>query len=194
MLARVYSSSVLGIDPYIVEVEVNIEYQAFRYTTVGLPEAAVRESKERVISAIKNSGFRFPPKNYTVNLAPADVKKEGSAFDLAIAVGILAALGYVDYQKLQKFVMLGELALDGTLRDVKGALPISVGVRESEYGGLILPAQNAREAAITNDVEVIPVHNLLEAVQFLNNQLDIPPMVVDVEALFAEKQNYALDF
>ena len=194
MLARVYSSSVLGIDPYIVEVEVNIEYQAFRYTTVGLPEAAVRESKERVISAIKNSGFRFPPKNYTVNLAPADVKKEGSAFDLAIAVGILAALGYVDYRKLQKFVMLGELALDGTLRDVKGALPISVGVRESEYGGLILPAQNAREAAITNDVEVIPVHNLLEAVQFLNNQLDIPPMVVDVEALFAEKQNYALDF
>lgn len=194
MLARVFSSSVLGIDPYIVEVEVNIEYQAFRYTTVGLPEAAVRESKERVISAIKNSGFRFPPKNYTVNLAPADVKKEGSAFDLPIAVGILAALGYVDQEKLADYVMLGELALDGTLRDVKGALPISVGVRESEHSGLILPAQNAREAAITNEVEVIPVNNLLDAIQFLNHQKDIEPLSVDVDAIFAEKQNYPLDF
>ena len=193
MLARVLSSSLIGIDPYLVEVEVNVEGQAFRYNTVGLPEMAVRESKERVISAIKNSGFRFPPKAYTINLAPADVKKEGSAFDLPIAIGILAALGIVIHEDLDDYVMLGEVSLDGSLRPIKGALPSAVGVHENKLKGLILPAQNAKEAAVTGDVDVIPVSTLLDAVLFLNGEKYIEPMEVDAELLFSEAQNYQVD-
>ena len=111
MLAHVFSSALIGIDPYLVDVEVNVEGHAFRYSTVGLPELAVRESKERVISAIKNTGYTFPPKAYTINLAPANVKKEGSAFDLPIAIGILAALGMVDHTDLNDYVLIGELSL-----------------------------------------------------------------------------------
>ena len=193
MLARVLSSSLIGIDPYLVEVEVNVEGHAFRYSTVGLPELAVRESKDRVISAIKNSGFRFPPKAYTINLAPADIKKEGSAFDLPIAIGILAALGIVMHEDLEDYVLMGELSLDGTLRSVKGALPSAVGVHEHELKGLILPAQNAREAAVTGNIDVIPVNTLLEAIRFLNGETIIDPLEVNAEHLFSEAQNYNVD-
>ncbi len=194
MLARVLSSSLIGIDPYLVEVEVNVEGHAFRYSTVGLPELAVRESKERVISAIKNSGYKFPPKAYTINLAPADIKKEGSAFDLPIAIGILAALGVVIHEDLDDYVLLGELSLDGTLRPVKGALPSAVGVKEHKLKGLILPAQNAREAAVTGNIDVIPVHTLLDAILFLNGEKHIEPIEVDPELLFSNAQNYPVDF
>ncbi len=193
MLARVLSSSLIGIDPYLVEVEVNVEGHAFRYNTVGLPELAVRESKERVISAIKNSGYKFPPKAYTINLAPADIKKEGSAFDLPIAIGILAALGAVNHEDLEDYVLMGELSLDGTLRPVKGALPSAVGVHESHLNGLILPAANAREAAITGDIDVIPVNTLLDAILFLNGEKYIEPLEVDADLLFSEAQNYPVD-
>ena len=193
MLARVLSSSLMGIDPYLVEVEVNVEGQAFRYSTVGLPELAVRESKDRVISAIKNSGFRFPPKAYTINLAPADIKKEGSAFDLPIAIGILATLGLVMHEDLDDYVLLGELSLDGTLRPVKGALPCAVGVHANKLKGLILPAQNAREAAVTGNIDVIPVNTLLEAILFLNGEKFIAPIVVDAQELFSQAQIYHVD-
>ncbi len=193
MLARVISSSLIGIDPYLVEVEVNVEGQAFRYSTVGLPELAVRESKDRVISAIKNSGFRFPPKAYTINLAPADIKKEGSAFDLPIAIGIMAALGIVIHEDLEDYVLMGELSLDGTLRAVKGALPSAVGVHKHQMKGLILPAQNAREAAVTGNIDVIPVNTLLEAIRFLNGELIIEPIEVDAELLFTQAQTYPVD-
>ncbi|NQV49704.1 MAG: YifB family Mg chelatase-like AAA ATPase [Candidatus Marinimicrobia bacterium] len=193
MLARVLSSSLIGIDPYLVEVEVNVEGQAFRYSTVGLPELAVRESKDRVISAIKNSGFKFPPKAYTINLAPADIKKEGSAFDLPIAIGILAALGMVMHQDLDDYVLLGELSLDGTLRPVKGALPSAVGVKANKLKGLILPACNAREAAVTGEIDVIPVNTLLDAILFLNGEKLIEPIHVDPEELFSQSQTYSVD-
>lgn len=193
MLARVFSSSLIGIDPYLVEVEVNVEGHAFRYSTVGLPELAVRESKERVISAIKNSGYKFPPKAYTINLAPADIKKEGSAFDLPIAIGILAALGHVIHEDLDDYVLLGELSLDGTLRPVKGALPSAVGVHECKMKGLILPRQNAREAAVTGDIDVIQVDTLLEAILFLNGEKYIKPLEVDAKLLFSEAQSYQVD-
>lgn len=193
MLARVLSSSLIGIDPYLVEVEVNVEGHAFKYNTVGLPELAVRESKERVISAIKNSGFRFPPKRYTINLAPADIKKEGSSFDLPIAIGILAALGIVIHEDLEEYVLMGELSLDGTLRGVKGALPSAVGVHRHAMRGLILPAQNAREAAVTGNIEVIPVNTLLDAIRFLNGEQNIEPLMVDAEHLFSQAQNYPVD-
>ncbi|MCF7824366.1 MAG: YifB family Mg chelatase-like AAA ATPase [Candidatus Marinimicrobia bacterium] len=193
MLARVLSSSLIGIDPYLVEVEVNVEGHAFHYNTVGLPELAVRESKERVISAIKNSGFIFPPKAYTINLAPADIKKEGSAFDLPIAIGILAALGAIVHEQLEDYALLGELSLDGSLRPIKGALPSAVGVHEHQLKGLILPAQNAREAAVTGDVDVIPVASLLDAILFLNGEKHIEPLEVDAELLFSKSQNYPVD-
>ena len=194
MLARAYSSSLIGIEPYIVQVEVNVEYFSFRYYTVGLPDAAVRESEKRVIAAIKNSGFKFPMRHYTINLAPADIRKDGSAFDLAIAMGILAALGEVDAEQLAKYVMLGELSLDGTLRPIQGALPASVGVSEAGMHGMLLPAQNAREAAVTDDIEVIPTTSLTDAVQYLNGDLEIEAMAVDQKALFEDAHNYLVDF
>jgi magnesium chelatase family protein len=194
MLSKTLSMSIVGIDPLLIEIEVSIEFQSFRYNTVGLPEAAVRESKERVISAIKNSGFRFPPKNYTINLAPADVKKEGSAFDLPIAVGILAALGMVSPVGLAQYTMLGELSLDGTLRPIKGALPAAVGTREHGLRGLIVPAMNAKEAAITNEIDIIPVVSLLEVIQFLNNELEREPYIVNTEELFNQASQSEFDF
>jgi len=194
MLARVYSSAVLGIEPYLVEVEVSVEFNAFHYTTVGLPEAAVKESKERVITAIKSSGFRFPPKNYTVNLSPADVKKEGSAFDLPIAIGILTALGYVRPDLLENFILLGELSLDGSLRSIKGALPCAIGARRNGKRGLLVPAENASEAAITEEVAVYPARSLLETVRFLNGELKLEPVKVQLEELFKQARNYAVDF
>jgi len=193
MLARVFSSALIGINPYIVEVEVNVEGHAFKYATVGLPELAVRESKERVISAIKNTGFKFPPKAYTINLAPANIKKEGSAFDLPIAIGILAALGAVDQTDLEDYVLMGELSLDGTLRPVNGALPSAVGVRDNHMQGLIVSAENAREAAVTDEIDVIPVHTLREAINFLNGEFLINPLKVDLQDLFTQSQTYDVD-
>lgn len=194
MLARSYSSSLIGIQPYIVQVEVNAEYNAFKYFTVGLPDAAVRESEKRVIAAIKNSGFRFPLKHYTINLAPADIKKDGSSFDLAIAVGILAAIGDVDAASLQDVVLLGELSLDGSLKPVKGALPASVGVREAQLEGMILPVQNAREAAVTEDLSVYPAASLQEAVRHLSGERRISALQVDQQALFEDAHHYIVDF
>ena len=193
MLSRVLSSALIGIEPYLVEVEVNVEGQAFKYATVGLPELAVRESKERVISAIKNTGYRFPPKSYTINLAPADIKKEGSAFDLPIAIGILAALGMVIHEDLDDYVLLGELALDGSLRPIKGALPSAVGVESNHKKGLILPAHNAREAAVTGGIEVIPVTTLQEAILYLNGEKYIEPLKIDTNQLFRQSQKYPVD-
>src|SRR3990172_508996 len=146
MFAKVLSAAVLGIDAYIVEVEAHLEGQLPYFAIVGLPEGAVKESKERVNAAIKNSGFRFPIKRITINLAPADIKKEGSAFDLPIAVGILAAMGLVSPESLEDYLILGELSLDGSLRPIRGALPISIIAKDTNKKGIILPQVNAKEA------------------------------------------------
>ena len=146
MLAKVLSAAVLGIDAYIVKVEAHLEGNLPYFATVGLPDGAVRESKERVQAAIKNSGFRYPIKRITVNLAPADVKKEGAAFDLPIAIGILAATGQADTSLLDDYVILGELSLDGSLRPIHGVLPISVSVVQEKIRGILLPQENAKEA------------------------------------------------
>ena len=140
MLSRVFSSAILGIDAYIMEVEAHLTGTKLpSFVTVGLPEGAVKESKERVTAAIRNSGYSFPRKYITINLAPADIRKEGSAFDLPIAVGILAATGIVEPTYLDKLLLLGELALDGTLRPIKGALPIAICVRDKGIRGIVLP-------------------------------------------------------
>ena len=155
MHARVLSSAILGIDAYEVEIEANLTPRPMPlFVTVGLPEGAVKESKERVVAAIKNSEFRFPSKKVVVNLAPADIRKEGSAFDLPIAIGILAALNQVSDHYLDNLWLLGELSLDGSLRPIRGALPIAISASQSGVKGLIVPRENAREAAVAEGVRV----------------------------------------
>ncbi|RKY59941.1 MAG: hypothetical protein DRP94_02005 [Candidatus Latescibacterota bacterium] len=194
MLSRVLSSAVLGIDAYIVRVEVDLSSQVPSFSTVGLPDGAVRESKDRVAAAIKNSGFRFPLRRITVNLAPADVRKEGSAFDLPIAVGILAASGQVSTGRLEDLALLGELSLDGTLRPVRGALPIAVGVRDAGIRGLVLPKENAPEAGIVDGIEVYGLGSLEEVARFLDGEVEVPPVRVEVEEAFRGHGDYPLDF
>ena len=194
MLAKVNASAVLGIDAYIVEVEADISTGMPSFTTVGLPEGAVKESKERVTSAIKNSGFSFPVKRVTINLAPADIKKEGSAFDLPIAIGILTATGQISGGRLDRHIILGELSLDGTLRPIRGGLPIAVAVRERGFQGILLPEENAQEASIVDGLKVYPVKSLLETIQFLNGDQEITPYEVDLDSLFKEASQYSVDF
>ncbi len=194
MISRVFSASLLGIDAYMVEVEVNIEQRVPAFSVVGLPDNAVKESRERVTSAIKNSGYPFPLKKITVNLAPADIKKEGSGFDLPLAIGILAVTDVIAEEMLPEYVIVGELALDGKLRPVNGMLSIAFEAAKRGYKGVIVPADNAAEAALVEDLQVIPVSSLTEAVQFLNDELEIKPHKVDLDALFNVGSNYVIDF
>ncbi len=194
MLAKVMSAAVMGIDAYLVEVESNLEKQVPSFATVGLPDSAVRESRERVTAAIKNSGFPFPRKRITINLAPADIKKEGSAFDLPIAIGILAAAEVVTSLDLENYVILGELSLDGSLRPIHGALSIAVEIGKKKLKGIILPKENASEAAMAQNIEVIPVDSLESAVKFLNGEKSIPPFRVSLSEIFSKSRNYTFDF
>ncbi len=194
MLAKIYSAAVLGIDAYIVEVEAHLESQLPAFATVGLPDSAVRESRERVNAAIKNSNFAFPKKRITINLAPADIKKEGSAFDLPIAIGILTASGVISQDHVQDYVILGELSLDGSLRPIHGALPIAVEISKKETKGLVLPEENASEAAMAQGVKVHPVASLAEAVEFFNGVTVIEPYKVSLAEVFSSSRHYLIDF
>jgi len=184
MLARVLSSAVIGIDAYIVEVEVDISKGLPNFSTVGLPEGAVRESKERVKASIKNSGYDFPSDRITVNLAPADVKKEGSAFDLPMAIGILAATGVISGDMLSNYMVLGELSLDGLIRLVKGALSVAVKAREMNMKGIFLPLENATEAAAVEGINIFPVNVLSQVVEALAGISGLEPFHNDAEELF----------
>ena len=157
MLAKVTSGALIGIDAYPVEVEVDIAQGLPQFSTVGLPEGAVKESKDRVKSAIKNSGYDFPTRRITINLAPADIRKDGAAFDLPIAVGLLAATGAIRNIESKRYLILGELSLDGRVKPVKGVLPIAVGARTWELDGLIVPAENANEGALVDGDTIRPL-------------------------------------
>ncbi|HDP68450.1 MAG TPA: ATP-binding protein [Candidatus Marinimicrobia bacterium] len=196
MFSLVKSAAVLGIDAYVVNVECNmVNAQIPRFITVGLPEGAVKESKERVESAIKNSGYFIPLNKIVINLAPADIRKEGSAFDLPISIGILSATGRVSSQLLENYVILGELSLDGALRGIRGALPIAVSIRQdSSVEGIILPRVNAREAAIAGGLRVVGVNTLQETIDFLNGDFEPEPVAVNVTELFEERRHYEQDF
>jgi magnesium chelatase family protein len=170
MLAKVLSSAVLGVDAYLVAVEVDIALGLPTFNTVGLPDAAVKESRDRVKAAVKNSGFEFPAKRITVNLAPADIKKEGAAFDLPTAVGILAAQEIVHTDRLGRFVILGELSLDGSVRPIRGALSMAVAAREANLEGVLVPVENAPEAAVVEGLAVYGVASLQHAVALLNGE------------------------
>ncbi len=195
MLAKVVSSSTLGVDAYKVEVEADIQQQLPIFITVGLPDGAVRESKERVTAAIKNSDFVFPSKKVTINLAPADIRKEGSAFDLPIAVGILAATGQIMRDRFDQYVLLGELSLDGALRPVPGVLPMSMNFQGGNgIKGILVPQENAREASMAGTVPVFPVKSLKEAVHFLEDESTIKPHKIDIQSVFDQARKYTFDF
>ena len=194
MFVKSYASTVVGIDAVVISVEVNIGNGIGMYLS-GLPDSAVKESQERIRAAFDNSGFKMPGRKVVVNLAPADIRKEGSAFDLPIAVGILAASGQADNSRLSKYIMVGELSLDGSVVPVKGALPVAIKAREEGFTGVILPSANAGEAAVVEGLDVIGVDSLSQVVRFLCGQLQIAPARVDLQALFAADGNrYDEDF
>lgn len=195
MLSKILSCATYGVNAYLVEVETHIEKMIPGFAIVGLPDNAVRESRERITASIRNSGLAFPKTKITINLAPADIKKEGSSYDLPMAIGILAATNQVLPEVLEKFVILGELALDGTLRPVHGVLPMALEVRKRSLGGMLVPKENAKEAAMVEGVAVFPVSSLKETVEFLNGEHQVlSPLKVDVEELFMHDQKYATDF
>ena len=194
MLAKVLSAAVVGIDAILVDVEVDIAQGLPQFATVGLPDGAVKESKDRVKAALKNSGYDFPARRITANLAPADLKKEGSAFDLPISIGILAATGTITGDRLSRYILLGELSLDGSLKPVRGALPVAVAARQAGLSGVIVPKENAAEAAVVEGVEVLPAATLADVVQFLRGELELPPCQLDLEQLFIQHDDYNDDF
>jgi len=197
MLAKVYSFGLVGIEAYPIEIEVDISRGLPTVSLVGMADTAIRESKERVKSAIRNSGFNWPNERITISLAPSDVKKEGASFDLAIALGILSATQQLNSQSLNEYYILGELSLDGTLRPTRGILPISIAISKALPGqikNLILPLDNAREAALVSDVCVWPLKTLRETVEFLNNPDTVKPFKLDLTDLFKRNTGYSIDF
>ncbi len=194
MLAKVYTFSLLGIEAYPVEVEVDIASGLPNFNIVGLPDPAVREARERVTSAIKNSHFKFPTRRITVNLAPADIKKEGSSFDLPVAVGILKAIEALKSEDLRRYIILGELALDGAVRRINGVLPITLKALEQGIEAIILPQENAREAAVVKGMKVYPVETLLQVVSFLNQEVIIPPYHSDLTEVFQQASRDEVGF
>jgi len=194
MFAKVCSAAVNGIEAYPVDVEVNDGYGDTAVVIVGLPDAAVRESRDRVSTALHNSAYKFPMGRLTINLAPADVKKEGPSFDLPIALGILAASEQIETDQLENFAMVGELALTGAVRPVKGVLAIALRAKAEGRLGLLVPAENAPEAAVVQGLKVIPIENLREAATFLEGGIDLTPTRVNLDALFAPRSEDDLDF
>ncbi len=194
MYVKIFSSATMGIEAYIMEVEMDMTSGQPGLTIVGLPDAAVKESKERVRSALVNCGFAYPPKRMTLNLAPADVPKEGSALDLPIAIAILAANGLIPLERLEDSLLLGELALDGTLRPIRGALPVAMAAQKRNFKRFLLPSMNASEAAVVENLDIYPVKTLPEAFNILNGNGDIKPFTINVEHLFSQAAHYEIDF
>lgn len=194
MLVKTFGSAVYGIQAITITVEVNIA-AGTKYFIVGLPDVAIKESYFRIESALKNCGFRMPRQQVVVNMAPADIKKEGSSYDLTIATGVLSASGQIESENLDKYIIMGELSLDGSLQPIKGALPIAIQARKDGFKGFILPKQNAREAAIVNDLEVYGVESIKEVAGFFNGDLQLEPVLVNTrDEFFNSLCNYDSDF
>ena len=166
MLVKTFAAALQGISAIIVTIEVNCT-KGIQFLLVGLPDVAVRESHERIIAALQVNGYKFPRQRIVINMAPADIRKEGTAYDLPLAIGIMAAAGELDASRLEQFLLMGELSLDGTLKPIKGALPIAIKAREEGFKGLVLPAQNAREAAVVNRLEVYGASSIREVIDFI---------------------------
>ena len=191
MLIKTYGSAVFGVDATTITIEVNVD-RGINFYLVGLPDSAVKESQHRIQAALKNNDFKWPGFRITINMAPADIRKEGSAYDLPIALGVLAASSQVAMPNLSEYVIMGELSLDGGLQPINGALPIAIQARKEGFKGLIVPRENAREAAIVNDLEVYGAENIKEVVEFMNGEKTIEPTVVDTRAEFVQHLNNPL--
>ncbi len=197
MLYKTLSAAVYGIDANIIEVEVDVsgvKMNEDHFHTVGLPDAAVRESRDRVRSALKNCGYDIPPTQITINLAPADIRKEGSGFDLPMALGILGAYGGLNKKEIPDALFVGELSLDGSLRGVRGALPIAIEARRTKVKRLIVPEVNAREAAMVGGVEVYPVKSLLDVIRYINSGNGVSQLQIDTDQLLSQAQQFHVDF
>ncbi len=194
MLVKVFAAALQGINALLVTIEVNA-LRGIKFFLVGLPDNAVKESHERINSAFQYNGLRFPSKQIIVNMAPADIRKEGSAYDLPIAIGILAADGNISDSKLEKYLIMGELGLDGNLMPIKGALPIAIKAKEMGYEGIIIPTANAAEASVVDGIQVLGADNLMQVIRFLNNEEEILPYNIDFGKDFYSKQNtFPFDF
>ncbi|MBD0405083.1 YifB family Mg chelatase-like AAA ATPase [Flammeovirga sp. EKP202] len=194
MISKTFGSSVYGVDATLIEIEVNVLTGKNLYV-VGLPDSAIKESEHRVESAVKHFGYAIPRQKVVVNLAPAEAKKEGAAFDLPIALSILQSSGQIGARDFDKYIILGELSLDGKLRPIKGALPIAIEARKNGFKGFILPVENAKEAAIVNNLDVIGVSTLLEAIEFIQGDKEIQPLKIETRELFNDTlDHYEVDF
>ena len=194
MLVKVFGAAVQGIDATIVTIEVNSS-RGIKFFLVGLPDSAVKESHERIISALQVNGYKFPTRQIVVNMAPADIRKEGSSYDLPLAIGILASAEEVRSKKLSDYLIIGELSLDGSLQPIKGALPIAISARAQGFKGFILPKQNAKEAAVVNNLHVYGVENIKEVIEFFNGERELEPTIVHTrEEFFQHQDNYPYDF
>jgi magnesium chelatase family protein len=194
MLVRTFASAVTGIDAVTVTIEVNVS-RGVRFFLVGLPDSAVKESQQRIESAVRSMGYHWPGKQVVINMAPADIRKEGSSYDLPLAIGILSADEKVGTEKIDSYVLIGELSLDGTLQPVKGALPIALRAREEGFKGLVVPIKNAREAAVVEGLDVYGMEKLADVVDFFNNVKPFDPVKVDLSELFKSEANkYDVDF
>jgi magnesium chelatase family protein len=194
MLARTFGSAVYGVNAFIVTIEVVVG-QGTKFFMVGLPDSAVKESEQRVESVIKHLNYKMPRQKIVVNLAPADIRKEGTAYDLPIALGILAASGQMDGSDLDQFVIMGELSLDGKLRPIKGVLPIAIEARKNGFKGFILPKENEAEAGIVNNIEIYGVEHISEAIDFFNKRIELQPHVSDTRETFLNAYtDYEADF
>ena len=194
MLVKTFGAAVQGINATIVTIEVNVS-QGIRFLHVGLPDNAVKESHERIASAINFTGNKFPRQQIVINMAPADIRKEGSAYDLPMAIGIMAASKSIQPKELEKFVIMGELSLDGGLQPIKGVLPIAIKAREEGFKGFILPKQNAREAAVVNNLLVYGVENITEVIDFFNEKSSPEPTIVNTREEFFNNVNLSeIDF
>ena len=194
MLSKVNSMALHGLDGYLIDVQVDVSNGMPCWEIVGLPDTSVKEAKERVKTAIKNSGYELLSKRIIINLAPADTKKEGSLFDLPIAIGILEDLGEIKNESLDKIAFIGELSLDGNINRVNGILPMCIEAKKLGIKTVIVPKENSKEAAIVNGIEVLGSSNLKEVVKYLNNIKKIEKTYVDLEKIFKKQNKYALDF
>ena len=194
MLIKTYGSAVYGINATTITIEVSVD-QGINFFLVGLPDNAVKESQQRIISALKTNGYKMPGKKIVINMAPADIKKEGSAYDLPLAIGILAASELINTDLLDKYVIMGELSLDGGVQPIKGVLPIAIKTQEEGFEGIILPKQNANEAAVVGGLKVYGVENIKDVIGILNNETDLQPIIIDKEELFNSNfKTFDVDF
>lgn len=194
MLVKVFGAAVQGISATLITIEVNCS-KGIKFMLVGLPDASVKESHERIVSALQVNGYKFPRQQIIINMAPADIRKEGSSYDLPLAIGILAASGEINSDILTDYIIMGELSLDGTILPIKGVLPIAIKARELGFKGIILPKQNGKEAAVVNNLDVYAVDHIKEVIGFFNKEKELTPVVVDTRAEFYKsQQSFEFDF